>query len=391
MVLRPGGPRRPAWDSAFFDRRRRTSKLKHLVLAPYFKEFAYHLGSARPVIYYVDGFAGSGSFGRADGGVDHGSPVLIAQFADALLEGSSTFQVRCLNIEATRKRYRELCAATAGFQSVEKNYAEPFVEALPDVLRRIGDAPTFFFIDPFGTKDIPFYALRPIFDRSTRTEALITLHTDGIAKKAGYFQWINDADRKARHQAIAMTNNCAHALDLALEDLHSWWAQHVRDGHGGTPALELKALEHYMARLRRTRFRFVKAFPVPYIDEDAPPNERTPVCFYLVFGTQHARGLEVMNAQMVRAVARFRDEEYQHTLWPMLLPDLERDQQLQRLEREICMRFSAPFTGEEMKHELMQFTTLLLSDGDYNRTLARLVKEQSVEQLPAGRYLVRRH
>lgn len=69
-----GGPRRPSWDSAFFDPRRRTSKLKHLVLGPYFKEFAYHLGSARPVIYYVDGFAGAGAYGRPGGGTDLGSP-----------------------------------------------------------------------------------------------------------------------------------------------------------------------------------------------------------------------------------------------------------------------------------------------------------------------------
>lgn len=384
-----GGPRRAAWDSAFFERRRRTSKLKHFVLEPYFREFAYHLGSACPVIYYVDGFAGAGAYARGDGGVDLGSPVLIAKFADGLLTTAS-FQVRCLNVEANRKRYKDLQAATALYRSVEKNYRQPFVHALPDIIKRVGDAPAFFFIDPFGTKDIPFAELRPIFSRTTRTEALITFHTDGIAKKAGYFQWLSDGDPKVRKQALAMTTNCALALDVSVETLHAWWSECVQDNRGGgTAAFEQRVLTHYLARLRTsdTRFRYVKAFPVPYIDGEAPPNEQTPVCFYLVFGTQHHKGLEVMNAQMVRAVERFRKEEYRDSLWPMLLPDLERGQQLTQLEREILARFrSRTFTVDVMKHQLMQETTLLLSDGDYTRTLRRLVKAAKFRDLGGGRF-----
>jgi three-Cys-motif partner protein len=362
------------------------------VLVPYFKEFAYHLGSARPVIYYVDGFAGPGFYGRPSGGSEPGSPVLIAQFADGLASTGSPFEVRCLNVEAVRKRYRELSVATAPFRCVEKNYAQPFTAALPDILERIGEAPAFFFIDPFGTKDIPFWALGPIFTRSTRTEVLITLHTDGIVKKAGYFEGLEDADPKVRRQAGAMTQNCADALGLSLDTLRAWWQGCIRDGHGGSLALEQRVLDHYRACLRgpATRFRFVKAFPVPYINEDAPPSERTPVCFYLVFATQHERGLEVMNAGMVRAVERFRHEEYQHTFWPMLLPQLERDQQIAQLEREIRERFAGrEFTRERMTHDLMQETALLLPNGDYGRVLKRLVQEQKVAQLGPNRYAVR--
>jgi hypothetical protein len=52
------------WSEQFFTERQLTSKLKHLVLRRYVKEFAYHLGSARRVVYYVDGFAGPGVYGE---------------------------------------------------------------------------------------------------------------------------------------------------------------------------------------------------------------------------------------------------------------------------------------------------------------------------------------
>lgn len=65
-----------SWRQAFFTERRLTSKLKHLVLERYVKEFAYHLGSAYTTVYYVDGFAGPGAYQR------HGIPHATEQCKD---------------------------------------------------------------------------------------------------------------------------------------------------------------------------------------------------------------------------------------------------------------------------------------------------------------------
>jgi three-Cys-motif partner protein len=221
------------WHDAFFDQPRLTSKLKHCILEAYVKEFAYHLGSARPTVYYVDGFAGPGGYRRPTGEFEPGSPVLIAQFAEHLRATTAPFTVKCLNVEADRERHRQLVDATAAFTGaiIEQNYCAPFMGVLGDILRRVGDAPAFFFLDPFGTKGLPFRDLLPLFRRVARTEVLITLHTDGIAKKAGWFASLDDADPQKRKTALALTEHLAKA----------------------------------------------------------------PVCFYLVFGTQHQKGLYEMN------------------------------------------------------------------------------------------------
>lgn len=54
-----------AWSEKFFTQRRLTSKLKHFVLQRYVKEFALHLGSVRPLVYYVDGSQARASMNMA--------------------------------------------------------------------------------------------------------------------------------------------------------------------------------------------------------------------------------------------------------------------------------------------------------------------------------------
>src|SRR6185437_255536 len=182
--LRANAVGRPSWAERFFDKPRLTSKLKHLVLGAYVKEFGYHLGRA----YYVDGFAGVGMYGEGNTRED-GSPLLIARLAQNLKASSQPFDLRCINVESNPRRFRSLESATEPFspEIVEKNYRGSFADVLPYIIRRMGDTFAFFFVDPFGTKGIPFHKLLPIFRRRCTTEVLITLHTAGIAKKAGWF------------------------------------------------------------------------------------------------------------------------------------------------------------------------------------------------------------
>ena len=106
---------------------------------------------------------------------------------------------------------------TAAFTGhiIEQNYCASFTNVLGDILRRVGNAPAFFFLDPFGTKGLPFRDLLPVFQRGARTEVLITLHTDGIAKKAGWLASLDDADLQKRKTASALTEHLAKALDVS--------------------------------------------------------------------------------------------------------------------------------------------------------------------------------
>src|SRR5438067_1372665 len=103
------------WSEQFFTQRRLTSKLKHLVLRAYVKEFAYHLGSVRPAVYYVDGFAGAGVY-RLGASSEDGSPLLIARLAQQIRASSRPFDLRCVNVESNLKRFRSLEQATQPFR-----------------------------------------------------------------------------------------------------------------------------------------------------------------------------------------------------------------------------------------------------------------------------------
>src|SRR4051812_32768226 len=168
-----------AWSEKFFTQRRLTSKLKHFVLQRYVKEFALHLGSVRPLVYYVDGFAGAGVYEHGDLRED-GSPLLIAKLAEHIKTWQRPFDIRCLNVESNRKRFNSLQAATAPYRPriVEENFHASFADVVPEILSRVGESPAFFFIDPFGTKGVAFSDLLPIFKRRWTNEVLITFHTD---------------------------------------------------------------------------------------------------------------------------------------------------------------------------------------------------------------------
>lgn len=258
------------WDHEFFSGERRlTSKLKHLVLHRYVKEFAYHLGSVQPIVYYVDGFAGAGVYTSGSHRED-GSPLLIARLAQELRTAPRAIQLRCLNVEAERERFESLEAETDAFKPeiVEQNYHSTFVDALPNILERIGDAATFFFIDPFGTKDIPFADLLPVFNRKHTTEVLITLQTAGIATKAGWFANEDSSKPGERETARKLTEHLAVALDLPIAELRQGWRDSLV---GGTDALEECVRRWYVRRLKtskRTRFKFSKSFKVLYRPAD---------------------------------------------------------------------------------------------------------------------------
>jgi len=380
---------RLSWSRAFFADLRLTSKLKHLVLQRYVKEFAYHLGSKRSSLYYVDGFAGPGTYGGAGSKIEKGSPLLVAELGKQIHDTKAAFTLKCLNVEEDRRHHADLEAAAASFvpDIVEKNYLGSFTEAPPSILDRIGDAPAFFFIDPLGTKGLPFRAIRPIFQRFPPTEVLITFHTDGIAKKAGRFASVDDPNPRRALVARKHTEVLAEALNLPWDTLRGWWRECVQEGRGGTPAFEERVLARYVEILRgpATRFQFTKTFPVFYYRPDAPPGIGAPICFNLVFATQHKMGLYKMNDCMVDALDRFYEDEYGHTFFPQFRQQIDKAKDLMALKTAILARFSSrPFTIDQVKQTLMQEARFLVRGAEYSKAVRELSRAQHLHKLDGG-------
>jgi three-Cys-motif partner protein len=370
------------WHKRFFLQPRLTSKLKHLLLQSYVKEFAYHLGSARPVVYYVDGFAGAGSYQTNDHSED-GSPLLIARLAQQLKSSARGIDLRCINVEQNPGRFRSLEAATGQFRPdiVVANYRGAFADVLPEIVQRIAGAPAFFFIDPFGTKGIAFSKLRPIFRRRNTTEVLITLHTDGIAKKSGWFAREDDRNPRARNVAGKLTGNLAEALDAPLNELREAWRETA--GSGDTAAFEKRALDYYLKKLRHAGFKFTKAFRVLYYN--AGTLREAPVCFHLVFGTRHEKGLFEMNDAMVEALGKFYREVYSDTFFPEFEAEREKLVGAEAVRREIENAFrSKSFSIDDVKRHCMQRTDYLIKGSEYRQLIFTMAREGGLRRITGG-------
>jgi three-Cys-motif partner protein len=276
--------------------------------------------------------------------------------------------LRCLNVEANRKRFLSLEAATEPFKPeiVEANYHSTFVEALPDILERIGTFPAFFFIDPFGTKGIAFKDLLPVFTRPSRTEVLITLQTDGIAKKAGYFKHLDSPHPKMRELARDLTAHLAAVLDIPLPTLRKGWAESV-----DTTEFAKRVLHYYLTKLAK-RMKFTKAFRVVYYRDNALTQS---VCFYLVFATQSPKGLFVMNDCMVNAVRAFNRDVYSDSFFPIFEEEYERRVGRTAARQEVVAHFEKrSFTIDDVKRHCMQRTDYLLKGSEYRALILEMAK-----------------
>jgi three-Cys-motif partner protein len=102
----------------FFDQRREWSRWKHELLRRYLPKFAGILGSRFSTIYYVDAFAGAGTYGGDP--PTPGSPIIAATLGNAIEQsGKWKYQLRCINVEPHPQHYQELCAATSAFPLIE--------------------------------------------------------------------------------------------------------------------------------------------------------------------------------------------------------------------------------------------------------------------------------
>lgn len=165
---------------SFYARRREWSKRKHQVLLNYLGAATRILGSRFGDVYFVDGFAGPGYY--EDGAP--GSPVLAAQHA---AEITRPYRLRLINVEVDEKLFQQLEQHTTPIApTLVTNFCCSFEAAIPQILKLLGNLPAFFFVDPFGVKDIPWDALEPVL-RRPYTDALINFHGRTAGQLAGLF------------------------------------------------------------------------------------------------------------------------------------------------------------------------------------------------------------
>jgi three-Cys-motif partner protein len=167
-----------------FTQLRDWSARKHAVLKNYLPTFCKALSNQAKgkAIWYVDGFAGAGVYRDQNNSEDTGacgSPVLAAQITKEL-----PYTIRCLNIEEDAENFASLERETMDFPHVMSIRGD-LNSVIHEVLRRVSGCPAFFFLDPFGTKDLPMEGLVDrIALRREPTDILLRYDTSTVRRLA---------------------------------------------------------------------------------------------------------------------------------------------------------------------------------------------------------------
>ncbi|MEH0586142.1 three-Cys-motif partner protein TcmP [Streptomyces sp. B21-106] len=274
---------------------------KHDLLKRYLEAWAPILLSRNEVISYAEGFAGAGVYKHGE----PGSPVIACDvFASALRRYPK--RMRVILMEEDHRRVEELQRQMTLARSkhtddvatrltVDIRHGE-FHPSLLQKLRSIGalGKPLFVLLDSFGGPDIP-YSLLDELGRYRSTEVMVTFEPSFLTRFA------------EKH------NGYRQRGDEAFGD-QDWQAVFHQPS-----SLKFAFLrEQYRETLRRAGFSHTLYFEM--VDEGARK-------LYLIFGTQHERGLEKMKDAMWKVDpsygVRYRDPR--DTQQQMLNLELEPD------------------------------------------------------------------
>lgn len=164
------------------------TKVKHELLGKYLRGWTCILGKYYSKICFFDCFAGRGSY-FTDDEDNSGSPLRVLRLAKHMENNYNHYVLSF--IEKNKNNFdnlmKELDKEGWDKQKITVNtYNDEFSVVAQELLNYFKEknltlAPSFFFIDPFGYKGVPFSLVRDIFSFQ-RTEVLFTFMTRDITR-----------------------------------------------------------------------------------------------------------------------------------------------------------------------------------------------------------------
>jgi three-Cys-motif partner protein len=210
--------------------------LKHAILNAYIPSWAMKLllGRAGDRLAIVDAFAGAGR----DAAGNDGSPLIAVRRAREVMENVRERAPRALNatihvfaIENNRTRFRQLQQTLEPYRSATPDLIHVLRGRLSDHVDRIreitGDAPSFYFLDPFGIKGLDA-ATYPAALRGPRNEVFALFADIGAIRLHGLVS-ARRADAASQIEAILETPGLFPDLDAADIELAQAAAARTND------------------------------------------------------------------------------------------------------------------------------------------------------------------
>ncbi len=318
-----------------FKQLRDWSERKHAVLKEYLPAFCRALSKQAGAnsIWYVDGYAGTGVYrdpDNPDAPEAAGSPVLAARITQEL-----PYPIQCLNVEGDRENFESLQRETLCFTHVANIHAD-FNDVVNQVLTTVAGAPAFFFLDPFGTKDLPMEGLVDrIAIRTKPTDILLRYATDTVRRLTAAYE----KDFKRRD---------AHARNLDKWFRGQEWREIVEQ-HRGTSRDD--ALLHYYLQqilsISNGRLKIACSYPIRSTEGTTK--------YHLVFATGNRLGIKLMSDILFKADKQYEEDYTAH----------HKQKELEKRKGQMSMLdFLAPEPVDEEGERIFRLKLSILSQGN---------------------------
>jgi three-Cys-motif partner protein len=262
--------------------------VKHLFLKRYLYALAFKVlqapGSNLDFLY-IDGFSGPWK-STADHRSDTSFSIALTVLSDVarhLRDRGLMPHIRAIFVEKNRGASEELECAVAEFPLIESVVINgQFEECIPRIVKMVGGAFVFTFVDPTGWTGLALKKLAPLLCIS-RSEVLINMMAYSLT----------------RHLELP-------SVQGGLEEYFGGpgWRERYCQIYGGTRQREEAFRQTYLVRLKEIcNFRYVGTTRVRFGGQ-----QRT--YFYLVYGTRHPAGMEVFRDTERKAVEVQEDLAY---------------------------------------------------------------------------------
>jgi three-Cys-motif partner protein len=268
-------------------------------LQRYIRLFVGKLGFSNPAIYYVDGFAGQGRYGDKE----IGSAFIGAESAASPIQSSRKDVLRCINVEEDPVVFSELEKNLAPHKATGliTNLQGTFQSNLPGILAKVGNAPAFFFIDPFGSQGIETETLTLI--RKGRDNSEILVRYDDTRVKRLLSWAVNNADHISEGHRKSALKFAMRVLQLTDEEALAELNTLERDKDGTREAL----IQGYMQQVRNIAgFKFALRYPIRNPRTDGHK-------YYLVHFCNHPDGYHYMAHFMALAERAYEEDRRKKT------------------------------------------------------------------------------
>jgi three-Cys-motif partner protein len=283
----------PQNSKFFFKEQKDWSKRKLAIISAYLEGFVKILGSStnHSCVYFVDGFAGKGTYDD----MSKGSPILAAELAQKYLDLNKKYKLNCINVESDEENFRNLEIATNQYQNIVENLKGTFSTNISSILNSIGNCPAFFFIDPFGVSGADWIDMLKIIHRQAPTDLWLRFDHKTVRRLSGFFESGSRGANSKVQRLLKLYG--VQRVDNLFQRL---------DGNTREERIE-NAVNYYIERLEieyqnGKNFGYSAAFPIISLEGQNK--------YYLVFAAAHSKAVFLAN-ETVYSVERNRPQEMQ--------------------------------------------------------------------------------